>query len=705
MPRETKIQVRRDTASNWTSVNPILASGEFGYETDTQKLKFGNGSTAWTGLAYFTGSGGGGSGDALVANPLSQFAATTSAQLAGVISDETGTGLLVFATNPTLTTPNLGTPTSGTLTNCTALPISTGVSGLGSGVATFLSTPTSANLASAITNETGTGLLVFATSPTLVTPLLGTPASGVLTNCTGTATGLTSGISNALKSATTTVDTSASTAPTTGQALIATSGSTATWQTLSGGGNAQTANPLSQFASTTSAQLAGVMSDETGTGSLVFANTPALVTPNIGSATGTSAVLTSDSTINSISIGQGVNSGNSCTRVGDSAMSSGSLTALFCTGMGKDSLKLHNTGNSQTAFGALTLSADTTGSNSVAIGKSALGASTASDSSTAIGFEALKLSSGLSHTAIGKGALAAATGFTFNTAVGVDAIGLGVSGASNTGIGAQTLSSSSFSGQQDTAIGRQTLKDLTSGNDNTALGFGTAQGITTGSSNTIIGANVTGLSSSLSNNIILAIGSGAIKSQFDGTNWTFSGNILSPTLTTPTIGVATATTINKVALTAPATGSTITIADGKTLTSSNTVTLTGTDGVSINLSNNKLVSIGFTVDGGGSAITAGKVKGFFTVPYSGSITAYNIVADAGTCTIKCWKIATGTAKPTSSNSINSSGVSLSTGTAVRSTSLSDFTTTTITANDIFAFNIETVATATEISFNLEITRT
>lgn len=78
----------------------------------------------------------------------------------------------------------LGTPASATLTNATGLPISTGVSGLGTGVATFLATPSAANLASAVTDETGTGSLVFATSPTLVTPLLGTPTSGNLTNCT-----------------------------------------------------------------------------------------------------------------------------------------------------------------------------------------------------------------------------------------------------------------------------------------------------------------------------------------------------------------------------------------------------------------------------------------------------------------------------------------------------------------------------------------
>jgi hypothetical protein len=56
------------------------------------------------------------------------------------------------------------------LTNATGLPIATGVSGLGTGVATFLATPSSANLISAVTDETGTGSLVFATSPTLTNP-------------------------------------------------------------------------------------------------------------------------------------------------------------------------------------------------------------------------------------------------------------------------------------------------------------------------------------------------------------------------------------------------------------------------------------------------------------------------------------------------------------------------------------------------------
>lgn len=91
-----------------------------------------------------------------------------------------GTGVLAaLAVNvgsagaPVLFNGEGGTPSSLTLTNATGLPISTGVSGLGTGVATFLATPSSANLASAVTDETGSGPLVFATSPALVTPALG----------------------------------------------------------------------------------------------------------------------------------------------------------------------------------------------------------------------------------------------------------------------------------------------------------------------------------------------------------------------------------------------------------------------------------------------------------------------------------------------------------------------------------------------------
>ena len=80
-------------------------------------------------------------------------------------------------TSPTLTTPALGTPASGVMTNVTGLPVATGISGLGTGVATFLATPSSSNLAAALTDEAGSGTVAFTNSPTFVTPTLGAAAA------------------------------------------------------------------------------------------------------------------------------------------------------------------------------------------------------------------------------------------------------------------------------------------------------------------------------------------------------------------------------------------------------------------------------------------------------------------------------------------------------------------------------------------------
>lgn len=78
---------------------------------------------------------------------------------------------------------------------------------------------------------------------------------------------------------------------------------------------------------------------------------------------------------------------------------------------------------------------------------------------------------------------------------------------------------------------------------------------------------------------------------------------------------------------------------------------------------------------------------YLPVPFACTISQYTLVVDAGTVTVKFWKIATGTVHPTSSDSISTSGVSLSSGTLIRSTTLSDFTTTAVTANDVMAMHI------------------
>jgi hypothetical protein len=196
--------------------------------------------TNLTGLPISTGVSGLGTG-------VATFLGTpSSANLISAVTDETGSGALVFANSPTLVTPTLGTPASATLTNATGLPVSTGISGLGTGVATFLATPSSANLRSALTDETGTGSAVFATSPALVTPDLGTPSAATLTNATGLpistgVSGLGSGVATFL-------------------------------------------------ATPSSANLRSALTDETGTGSAVFATSPTLVTPALG--TPSSATLT-----------------------------------------------------------------------------------------------------------------------------------------------------------------------------------------------------------------------------------------------------------------------------------------------------------------------------------------------------------------------------------------------------------------------------
>jgi len=149
------------------------------------------------GVPYFTTASTWATSAALAANALvigggagvAPATTTTGTGVVTALGVNTGSAGAVVLFNGAL-----GTPSSGTATNLTGLPISTGVSGLGTGVATFLATPSSANLAAAVTGETGTGALVFGSSPTLTTPVIssitntGTLTLPTLTGTVGLAT-------------------------------------------------------------------------------------------------------------------------------------------------------------------------------------------------------------------------------------------------------------------------------------------------------------------------------------------------------------------------------------------------------------------------------------------------------------------------------------------------------------------------------------
>jgi hypothetical protein len=291
---------------------------------------------------------------------------------------------------------------------------------------------------------------------------------------------------------------------------------------------------------------------------------------------------TSDITVNGVKVGKGGGGISTNTVLGTTALNFNTTgdanTALGWnslqnntigasnTGIGAGSLYQNTTGSSNTALGFATLTANTTGtqnvaigvgslqnnttaSYNVAIGTGALSANTTGEYNTAIGFYTSNIqTTANNNTSIGFYALKDNTTGSQNTAIGASALSKNTTGFGNTGVGQGALNDNT-TGTVNSGFGQGALGNQTTGSGNTGLGYNAGaaittgsfnieigylnngSGVVTGSYNTIIGSNITGLSASLANNIVLADGAGNIRYQWNGTNNVF-GNPLSGTSAT-----------------------------------------------------------------------------------------------------------------------------------------------------------------------------
>jgi hypothetical protein len=468
----------------------------------------------------------------------------------------TGTGNVVLATSPTLTTPTLGVATATSINKLTlTAPASSATLTLANGSTFATSGAYSVTLtASATTNVT------LPTSGTLVSSTVATLSnlSGIGTITSGTwngtqigvtygGTGLTAIATGDILYGSATNTLSRLAAGTNGYVLTLAAG-VPSWAAAS-----SIPYPSAGIANSTGSAW-GTSYSTTGSGTvLALATSPSLTTPNIGVATAT--------TVNRVTITAPFTSATLTLADGSILATAGGFSTTLTT-TAPTNVTLPTSGTLvNTAVAGL--------SNLATVGTITSGTWNASIIGPAYG------GTGIANNAASTLTISGNFGTTL-TVTGTTAVTLPTSGTLvNTAV--STLSSLASIGT------------ITSGTWNGSV-IGPAYGGTGVANNaastiTISGAFGTTFTVSGTTSLTLPT-SGTVTAL--GNTTTGSGSIVlatSPTLTTPTIGVATATSVNKVTLTAPATGSTLTIADGKTLTANNSITLAGVDGKTLTVNN------------------------------------------------------------------------------------------------------------------------